>query len=282
MMVQKDRTLIRFTRELALLRYGDTAVEQAVKTGRTDPEIIPRFIVIEGPDGAGGSTQARLLERYLQSVGLACECSTEPGDGRIGRHIRTLLQDRKNSEQGVAYAPEAKAQFRAEWGKLAQYFAADRAEHIWGMDGILAKTQAGMYCISERYLFSSLVYQGLSGLSDLNLMDLDDSGGSDGEAGTSISEIWELNRDFPLPQHFFYLDIAADLAEQRIARRETEEQTKREIFEQEGFLAQVRQAYLAVLEHFGRIAPGMEIHHLDANQSREVLQGQILQRLGQS
>ena len=222
-----------FLQQLSQLSYGSQGLT-----------ILANFIVLEGLDGSGTSTQARLLEQHFQ--GQPCKRSAEPSEGRIGQHIRSLLQQ-SSDEPGLL----------AERQKLPQYFAADRAEHLWAPDGLCAQTQAGVICISERYLFSSLVYQGQDRL---------------------LAELWELNREFPLPQHLVYLDISAELAEQRIAQRE--QHNKRDIFEEVEFLAQVRQSYLAVIKHFRQIAPAMQIHHLNADQSQEALQLQILQGLG--
>ena len=191
--------------------------------------VLPKFIVIEGVDGAGISTQARLLEQYFVETGQPCERSAEPGDGKSGRHIRRILRGETPLESQSQKESQAD-QALLERQRLPQYFAADRAEHIWGPGGICTKAESGIYCISERYLFSSLVYQGLE---------------------ASLCEIWDLNRAFPLPEHLFYLDIPAETADQRIAERERENKVQREIFEKQDFLSEVRCAYLSLFEHFG-------------------------------
>ncbi len=241
-----NEALRLFLQALPDCHYGTVSGREAGEAGR--PEIIERFIVLEGLDGSGSSTQARLLEQYFRSRNLACQRSAEPGDGPSGRRIRRIL--RGETSVGVDE--------RAGRSELARYFAADRSEHIRGPEGVLTQCRAGIWCISERYLFSSLVYQGL-------------------DAQSGMSEIWALNRGFPLPRHLFYLDIAAAAAEQRIALREAS--GGREIFEREEFLAQVRQAYRALLAHFRRIAPAMRIHLLDAGQSPKQVRQQILSRL---
>ena len=220
--------------------------------------VLPNFIVIEGVDGAGISTQARLLEQHFVEIGQPCERSTEPGNGKSGRHIRRILRGEippKSAQESQAYEALLERQ------RLPQYFAADRAEHVWGPDGICAKSESGIYCISERYLFSSLVYQGLE---------------------ASLCEIWNLNQAFPLPGHLFYLDLAVETADQRIAKRERENQVQREIFEKQDFLYEVRRAYLSLFEHFGHIELGMRIHRLDGRNSREALHRQIVECLNES
>ncbi len=223
-----------FTQQLSQLNYG-----------YEHPTIIKNFIVIEGIDGSGSSTQARLLEQYFVKQNIACERSTEPSSGPIGQQIRFLLQKQADS-------PE----LMTERHNLPQYFADDRAQHI---QVISKQIQNGYICISERYLFSSLVYQGQS---------------------TPLAQIWQLNRHFPIPQYFIYMDIPAEKAAQRIAQREAKEHCPTEIFETIGFLTRVHQAYLDVIQHFRQIAPDMQIHCLNADQNRDTIQSKILQYLG--
>lgn len=128
-----------------------------------------RFIVVEGPDGAGCSTQVRLLRDYLTSKGLRCEATKEPTDGPFGAEIRKALQ----------------LQIRVNPYALALAFAADRAYHgnhrrfrpetegrtsssshtdETENTGIKALLNRGFWVVSDRYVLSSLVYQSIQGL----------------------------------------------------------------------------------------------------------------------
>ncbi|NJB85441.1 dTMP kinase [Lewinella marina] len=104
----------------------------------------PLFIVIEGLDGSGKTTQVEMLRDYFQARGEACHLTAEPTDLPTGRLIRSILQK----------------EFRVDPRTLAALFAADRVEHIFHPEeGILAHLAAGRHVIASRYYFSSLAYQ---------------------------------------------------------------------------------------------------------------------------
>ena len=102
-----------------------------------------RFIVIEGADGVGSSTQCRMLVDYLNSKGRRAVLTAEPSRGKIGALARELL----------------KSSNRANPSTLALLFAADRIEHY--DNEIRPALQAGIDVVSDRYLLSSYVYQSL-------------------------------------------------------------------------------------------------------------------------
>ncbi|MER7548152.1 dTMP kinase [Spirillospora sp. NPDC127506] len=101
------------------------------------------FIAIEGPNGVGKSTSARLLATRLAMRGHSVHLTTEPSRSRLGALIRQI---------------EAELSGRA----LALAVAADRAAHV--ADEIEPALAAGKVVISDRYLPSSLVLQRLDGL----------------------------------------------------------------------------------------------------------------------
>jgi dTMP kinase len=103
------------------------------------------FIVVEGPDGVGTTTQAHALKAALEARGDKVHVTQEPSSGPIGRLIRERLQ--------------ASASDEAYWRTLALLFAADRVDHV--SHEIQPKLDAGVHVISDRYTLSSLVYQGL-------------------------------------------------------------------------------------------------------------------------
>ena len=97
------------------------------------------FLTLEGLDGSGKSTQAKLLAAFLEGRGLPVVLTREPGGGLPG--VRDLL-------------------LRGELSPEAEYllFSADRAEHVRRV--ILPGLEGGAWVVSDRYLDSSLAYQG--------------------------------------------------------------------------------------------------------------------------
>jgi dTMP kinase len=102
---------------------------------------IKNFIVFEGLDGAGTTTQSKLLNSKIAGSFF----TKEPTDGKIGLLIREILQKKMN------YTKET----------LALLFVADRYEHLHGNQGIIQRSKDGEIIICDRYLFSSLAYQSL-------------------------------------------------------------------------------------------------------------------------
>ena len=99
-----------------------------------------KFIVFEHLDGAGGTTQAKMLTDKLLSWGITAEYTSEPTDSCIGKFIREM--QRKGGDTL----------------RLAPYlYIADRAMHVEAIQDLLDK---GVWVICDRYWYSSVVYQG--------------------------------------------------------------------------------------------------------------------------
>ena len=148
-------------------------------------EILRNFIVFEGLDGAGTTTQTKLLLDRFGREGLAAASTNEPTSGPIGRMIRAFLKGAEAFDPATA----------------AFLFAADRNEHIYGPSGV-AKTASREIVISDRYFFSSLAYQSLD--CDYGLVS-------------------DLNSRFPLPEFLFFLEVDPETADARLASRESRE-----------------------------------------------------------
>lgn len=147
-------------------------------------EIIKNFIVFEGLDGAGTTTQANLLEEKYNYFNKPCINSCEPTKGFIGKAIREVLSGDKKVADGT----------------IAKLFVSDRHEHIYNPeDGIINQCKSGKFVISDRYLFSSLAYQSLD---------------------YGFENVLALNSTFPLPEHLFFLDVPADICQQRLSSRD--------------------------------------------------------------
>jgi len=107
----------------------------------------PLFIVLEGIDGSGTTTQLGLLERHLQGRGRRVHPTREPSTGPVGRLLREILLGGHRLPDG---AP-------ADGLAMALLFAADRRDHL--SREIEPALAAGIDVVSDRYLLSSLAYQ---------------------------------------------------------------------------------------------------------------------------
>jgi len=105
------------------------------------------FVCIEGLDGCGKTTQAKLLVEKLQRS-YSAMYTAEPSEGKVGDFIRKciLYGDKRSTSLAEALL-----------------FAADRVEHV--ENEVLPALRQGKLVISDRYIYSSLAYQGAAGLS---------------------------------------------------------------------------------------------------------------------
>ena len=147
-----------------------------------------RFIAFEGGEGAGKSTQTRLLAERLRTLGIEVLLTREPGGTPGGEAIRGLLLD----PPGEGWGPEAEALL----------FAAARADHV--ARAIRPALDAGQWVISDRYVDSSRAYQGGGGgLSDADVLALH----AVGSGGL-------------LPDLTVLIEVAPEEAAARLARRD--------------------------------------------------------------
>ncbi|MGC6491345.1 MAG: dTMP kinase [Myxococcota bacterium] len=140
-----------------------------------------RFIVLEGLDGAGTTTQRGRVTEWLRSRGKTVVETFEPTDGFIGREIRRVLR----REEGAVHR-----------STLPWMFAADRADHLSRL--VDPALQRGEWVISDRYLHSSLAYQSLD---------------------RALEEVWELNHRFRAPDLTLFVAVSVDTCLERMARR---------------------------------------------------------------
>ncbi|MGB0646392.1 MAG: dTMP kinase [Bradymonadia bacterium] len=170
-----------------------------------------KFIVLEGVDGAGTTTQANRLKSALNSRKLESVVTAQPSDGPIGRLIRSILRGQVTREDGQRVGGQA----------IAALFAADRSEHIESLiEPLLSK---GVHVICDRYYHSSLAYQGL-------------------EVGTAY--VSSLNEPMKTPDIVFFVDVDVDVA----LRRRDERALEDELYEVEAFQSRLREGYLAAFE----------------------------------
>jgi dTMP kinase len=110
-------------------------------------QLAGRFIVVDGPDGAGKSTQVRLLAEHLRGQGLPVLTVRDPGGTAIGDRIREILLDNAHGEMAVEC-------------ELMLYMAS-RAQLV--AQTIAPALRAGQCVLSDRYVSSTIAYQGAGG-----------------------------------------------------------------------------------------------------------------------
>ena len=104
-----------------------------------------KFIVFEGTDGSGKSTQIKLLEEYLTAKGVSCARTSEPTHSPFGALLRDCLTGRMDTDEHA----------------IAALFAADRLDHVLNPNnGMLKTLEAGVTVLCDRYYLSSLAYNG--------------------------------------------------------------------------------------------------------------------------
>ena len=185
--------------------------------------VLDRFIVLEGLDGAGTTTQLRLAEERLSAAGLPHFCTSEPTGNPLGLLIRDVLKRRRSMHPTT----------------LALLFAADRSEHLEEPgSGILSRLERGELVISDRYLFSSLAYQSLD---------------------CDFDYVRCLNQGFPLPRCVVFLDTPVPESQRRLAGRAADDGP--ELFDGEDIQDRILNGYRRGFDLYR--GSGVELHVLD-------------------
>jgi dTMP kinase len=183
------------------------------------------FICIEGIDGSGKTTQARRLVSNLRRRGFDAVYTTEPSTGKVGRLIRRYVLDRKGR---VPIALEA------------LLFAADRVDHL--EKEIKPALKNGKVVACDRYVYSTLAYQGAAGL-DLKWIEL-------------------INRFALIPDLALFLDVPPEMVVKRLKQ-------KRSVMETLPNQQRVREVYMQMVRE-GRL------NLVDGTKSKEKVSEQIL------
>jgi dTMP kinase len=196
------------------------------------------FISFEGLDGCGKTTQVELLEAYLETKEIEFVGTREPGGTALGEQLREIVL------HGGKISP---------WAEVA-IFAAARAELV--EEVIEPALKQGAIVISDRFVDSSLVYQGVA-------------------RGLGIEEVLQLNLHATkglLPDRTFLLLVDQKLSEARVG--EDRDRMERE---SAAFRSQVEAGYLRLAEMFPE-----RIVALDGTQPRELIARQVRQALEES
>ncbi len=191
--------------------------------------ILKNFVVFEGIDGSGTSTQISILKKRSDSQRFFF--TSEPTDSETGLFLRKML----------------KGDVKLDAKTTAFLFAADRNEHLYGSSGtncgVVRQTQANKIVISDRYLFSSLAYQSVT-------------------CGEELPR--RLNESFPLPEILFFFEIDPCESLKRVDSR-----GEREIYEEVTFLKETEERYKKVVAEYEAMNTGMKIIRIDASRSIE-------------
>lgn len=145
-----------------------------------------KFIVFEGTDGSGKSTQMKLLGKHLAAQGVPVSLTHEPTRSPFGELLHSCMSGKVDTDERA----------------IAALFAADRIDHI---RGIISALEAGTTVLCDRYYFSSFAYNG---------------------GFVPLDWVIELNRpamELLRPDLVIYLDISAEDCMKRVTKRgETE------------------------------------------------------------
>ena len=200
-----------------------------------------RFIVFEGIDGAGKSTQINLLANYLREQGRAVYCTAEPTESVSGGLLRDALA-------GVT---------RRTICEMAAMFVFDRINHnVNPVNGIQKMLNDGFDVICDRYYYSSLAYQG---------------------SGTDPDWVSGMNLNCPeimRPDVCIFLDLTPEQSMARINRN----RATQEIYENEEKLTQVRNQFYSVFE---QLRERDNIQIVDAYRSVEDIHKDIVTLINQ-
>ena len=199
------------------------------------------FITLEGGDGAGKSTQAELLGAWLETRGYEVVRTREPGGTRLGAEIRRLLLH--GGEDVGDVDPRAEALL----------YAADRAQHVAKV--VRPALERGAVVVQDRYIDSSLAYQGAGRVLDVS----------------DVRRISEWASEGLRPQLTVLLDVDPEVA---VSRRESRGGTDRLEDETDDFHRAVRQGFLELAE-----ADPDRYLVLDADQPAEELNEAVIARV---
>lgn len=194
------------------------------------------FIVVEGIDGSGTTTQCALLAERFLARGLPVHTTREPSDGPIGVLIRQILTGRVVVPGRHGTRPPA-------WATMAALFTADRLDHLEAE--IVPNLIDGVSVICDRYDHSSVAYQSVSS----------------GHGHKAAAWVVELNRQARRPDLTLVLNVDPEVAAGRRGNRSGSP----ELYEVDEMQVELAKFYSTIDELF----PNDRIRYIDANRDIE-------------
>jgi dTMP kinase len=191
------------------------------------------FIVFEGIDGSGTTTQAAKLGSKFTELGMPSHVTAEPSGGPVGSLIRQVLS-------GRLIVPSRGATASPSWKSMSLLFAADRQDHV--ESEIAPNLRDGVNVICDRYVYSSVIYQSVSSGND-----------------NTAKWIEEINKYAQKPDMVLFLRVSAAEAYKRRSIRNQNV----ELYEQPEFQAQLADVYNKLPKMF----PDVDIVVIDGSQS---------------
>lgn len=202
-----------------------------------------RFIVLEGIDGAGTTTQGQTLVATLESHGHPARFTHEPSALPIGALLRQILV----GGPGMA---------RPDWDGMALLFAADRLDHVAReIEPLIA---AGVTVVCDRYDLSTLAYQSATA----------------GDEQAALPWLRAINQRARRPDVTLVLDVDAAVAEARRARRGGEP----ELFERR----ELQRRLASIYAEAEQLVPGDLLLHIDANGTLADVEARVLAALDEA
>ncbi len=206
------------------------------------------FIVIEGIDGAGTTTQTQLLGAWFRRKGMPVHLTREPTQGPIGALIRQALTHRLVLPgMGGPRAPS--------WSTMALLFAADRLDHLDAE--IIPNLRDGISVVSDRYDLSSLAYQSATSTED--------------DVAAVIQWVRTCNAQALRPDLTLVVDVEPEVA----AKRRTARSNSAELYEEGTLQSILADAYA----HAESLVPGDRVVHVDGNAAPDAVHAEIVEAL---
>ena len=197
------------------------------------------FISMEGPDGSGKSTQLELIKKYLEEKGYEIIITREPGGTRISEAVREIILNKEYTEMG--YMTEA------------LLYASARAQLV--TEVIKPAIESGKAVISDRFVDSSAVYQGMA-------------------RGLGVENVYKINEfaiQGMMPDLTIHLDLPAKVG---ISRKKDQKELDRMEMETLDFHEKVAEGY----RKLASLAPD-RIYTIDATQSVETINKLIIEKI---
>lgn len=199
-----------------------------------------KFIVIEGLDGCGKSTQIRLIKEKLEGLGLPVYVTAEPTNFETGAYLRRILSESLDKDMYLQ----------------AALFLADRVEHITHPEfGIQKYLDDGFIVVCDRYYFSSFAYQGTA---------------------SDIDWVMEINlgcERILKPDLSIFLDVNPETCKKRI----DDVREKPELYEKDADkMRQIRSNFITVLD---KLKDTHNIAVIDANADIDTIFNKIFEQI---